>query len=110
MLFDDIVARLRLPADAKGRKYQLVTFADEDDCRFFYARRSFDWQRQVNTYVSRALRERFSVRVQRIALTLEDYYEWLSGNADTPDLRRTYADQHSAPSRLNASNAFQAAL
>jgi hypothetical protein len=88
---DDIVAKLRLPADAKGRKFQLVTFASEEDCRFFYPRRALDWQRQVNTYISRALRERYGIRVQRIALTPADYREWLA-REDAPELRRHFAD------------------
>lgn len=31
---DDLVARLRVPDSAKG-KLQLVTFASDDDCRYF---------------------------------------------------------------------------
>ena len=48
---------------------------DELDCRFFYPRCALDWQRQVNTYTSRALRER-RIRVQRIVVTPMDYAVW----------------------------------
>ncbi|HEX3818602.1 MAG TPA: hypothetical protein VHW03_09970 [Chthoniobacterales bacterium] len=93
---DDIVARLRLPNDAKGRKLQLVIFTSEEDCRFFYPRRALEWQRQVNTYISRSVRQR-GFRVQRIALTPADYSTWMSRmkippEMDTAETRRTYAD------------------
>lgn len=88
---DDIVARLRLP-DAKG-KLQLVTFINDDDCRFFYPRRAMEWQRQVNTYISRALRVR-GIRVQRIVVTPADYHAWRVVRDDSPELRRDFADQH----------------
>jgi hypothetical protein len=93
---DDIVANIRLPADPKGRKFQIVTFASDDDCRFFYPRRALEWQRQVNTYISRGLRERFKVRVQRIAIAPSDYWNWIVGASidDSPAARREFADQH----------------
>ncbi len=90
---DDFVARLRLPTEAHGRKFQLITFASDDHCRFFYPRRALEWQRQVNTYISRALRER-GVRVQRIALAPGEYQEWRGDRADTAELRREFADKH----------------
>lgn len=91
---DDAISRLRLTPDDKGRKYQLVTFENDEDCRFFYARRALDWQRQVNTYIARALREH-GIRVQRISVTPIDYTVWrqrLKAGPDTPELRRTFAD------------------
>jgi hypothetical protein len=88
---DDFVAQLRLPAEAKGRKFQLVTFTSDEECRFFYPRRALDWQRQVNTYISRALRQR-GIRVQRIAIAPADYHEWLGDRADSPETRRNFAD------------------
>jgi len=94
---DDIVAKLRLTPEDKGKRFQLVTFESEEHCRFFYPRRALDWQRQVNTYISRALRERFGVRVQRISLHPADYEHWLGESADvtdSPERRREFADQH----------------
>ena len=91
---DDIIGRLRLTPNDKDRKYQLVIFQNEEDCRFFYPRRALDWQRQVNTYTSRALRVR-GIRVQRIAVTPADYAVWrqrFKVRPDTPELRRTFAD------------------
>jgi hypothetical protein len=90
---DDFVALFRLSAESKGGKFQLVTFASDEDCRFFYPRRALDWQRQVNTYISRALRER-GIRVRRIALTPADYHTWRGDRSDGPDTRRAFADQH----------------
>jgi hypothetical protein len=91
---DDAIALLRLTPGDKGRKYQLVIFENDEDCRFFYPRRALDWQRQVNTYTSRALRMR-GIRVQRIAVKPVDYAVWrqrMKVGPDTPDLRRTFAD------------------
>lgn len=101
---DDIVAKLRLTPASKGRKFQLVTFQTEKDCRFFYPRRSLDWQRQVNTYVSRALRARYGVQVQRISLTPDDFnsrreVEVTVIGEDGPPMspeeaKRRFADKH----------------
>jgi hypothetical protein len=101
---DEIVAKLRLSAADKGRKFQLVTFASEADCRFFYPHRALEWQRQVNTYVSRALRERYGVRVQRISLTPDDFNSRpevevsIIGQDGIPptaqDAKRKFADSH----------------
>lgn len=88
---DTWVAHARLPADAKGRKLQLVTFISDEHCRFFYPRRAAKWQVQVNTYISRALRVR-GIRVQRLALSPEEYHAWRADRADTAELRREYAD------------------
>jgi hypothetical protein len=94
---DEFVAQLRLPPESSGRKFQLVTFAREEDCRFFYPRRALDFHRQMNTYISRALRERFKVRVQRIAIAPADYRQWLAADIDRidmPAMRRQFADAH----------------
>ena len=93
---DDFVARLRLPADLKGRKFQLVTFSSDEHCRFFYPRRAMEWQRQVNTYISRKLREQHGVRVNRIALTPEDYRIARAGGdiPDTQEDRYAFAEGH----------------
>ena len=88
---EDWIARQRFPEDLKGRVVALVTFASEDDCRFFYPRRALNWQLQVNTYVSRRLRGT-GARVSREALTPGDYFAWLGARADTADLRRDFAD------------------
>jgi len=91
---EQIIERLRVDPTYKDRKYQLVTFENDDNCRFFYPRRALDWQRQVNTYISRALRLR-RIRVQRITVTPADYLVWLQRlkiGPDTPELRRTFAD------------------
>ena len=91
---DHFVALLRLePAAPKEKKrFQLVTFASEEDCRFFYPRRALPWQLQFNTYISRSLRERFRIRVQRIAIAPADYHTWRRDRPDTPELRREFAD------------------
>jgi hypothetical protein len=79
-----------------------VTFASDEECHFFYPRRALDWQRQVNTFVSRALRERFGIRVQRIALTPADYWAWMKRqtavihpDAPSPEQSKLeFADRH----------------
>ena len=90
---DEFVSRLKVPALPDKSKFQLVTFANEEDCRFFYPRRALEWQRQVNTYISRALRRR-SVRVHRIILGPRNYNAWRGSREDTEQLRRQFADQH----------------
>jgi hypothetical protein len=100
---DDFVANLRLTPADKGRKFQLVTFNSDEDCRFFYPRRALNFQRQMNTYISRALRERYGVRVQRIAITPDEfkkrgevYFQMgTEGGPLTPErARRRFADSH----------------
>lgn len=89
---DDFVSRLQLPTGKKKDKFQLVMFANEEDCRFFYPRRALEWQRQVNTYISRALRRR-GIRVHRIILGPADYNAWRGSRDDTHQLRRQFTDQ-----------------
>jgi hypothetical protein len=90
---DEFVSQVQLPNNASNSSFQLVTFENEKDCRFFYPRRALDWQRQVNTYIARALRRR-GIRVNRIAISPSDYDAWIGGRADSPELRREFADQH----------------
>ena len=70
---------------------QLVTFESEEDCRFFYPRRALEWQRQVNTFISRALRDR-KCKIIRVPLKEAGYREWLAGRQDIGELRRQYAN------------------
>ena len=90
---DEFVTRLQLPNDARDGRYQLVTFENEGDCRFFYPRRALGWQRQVNTYIARALRRR-GVRIDRITIGPSHYHAWRADRADSQELRREFADQH----------------
>ena len=90
---DEFVLRLRLPSGKNKGSFQLVTFANEEDCRFFYPRRALEWQRQVNTYISRALRQR-GIRVRRTIIGPTDYGAWRGSRNDTEQLRRQFADQH----------------
>lgn len=88
----ELLSRIELLEPKEG-KIQLVTFANEDDCRFFYPRRALQWQQQVNTYLARALRQR-GFRAERIGLNPSVYHQWRGGREDTPRLRRMFADQH----------------
>jgi hypothetical protein len=90
---DEFLSQLQLPNDASENRFQLVAFENEEDCRFFYPRRALDWQRQVNTYIARALRRR-GVRVNRITIVPSDFHVWLGNRADSPELRRKFADKH----------------
>jgi hypothetical protein len=89
---EEFVSQIPLPDNASVSRFQLVTFENEEDCRFFYPRRALDWQRQVNTYIARALRRR-GVRVDRITIVPSQYHAWTDG-ADSPELRRKFADKH----------------
>jgi hypothetical protein len=90
---EEFVSRLQIPAEENESDFQLVTFASEEDCRFFYPRRALEWQRQVNTYISRALRLK-RIRVRRIIIGPTDYNAWRGNRDDSSELRRQFADQH----------------
>ena len=90
---DEFVSRLQIPAEENESDFQLVIFASEEDCRFFYPRRALEWQRQVNTYISRALRLK-RIRVHRIIMAPTNYNAWRGNRGDSSDLRREFADQH----------------
>lgn len=102
---DNFVAGLRMPSkpSTEKRKFQLVTFTSDADCRFFYPRRALNWQLQFNTYISRLLRERHGIRVQRVSLTVDDYTAaarsrpavFISQDAPPPKFTpRDFADSH----------------
>jgi hypothetical protein len=88
----ELLSRVEL-LETKEGKIHLVTFANEENCRFFYPRRALQWQQQVNTYLARALRQR-GVRAERVSLTPSGYHKWRGDREDTPHLRRRFADQH----------------
>lgn len=90
---EEFVSRLQVPAEENESDFQLVSFASEEHCRFFYPRRALEWQRQVNTYISRALRLK-RIRVDRIIIAPTDYDAWRGSRGDCSDLRREFADQH----------------
>ena len=75
---DEIVAhlvkKLGISVADKGREFQLVTFGSEDVCRFFFPKRALKFHQQITTYVSRALRARFGLRIQRIEIGIDDYH------------------------------------
>jgi hypothetical protein len=89
---DDFIAQLQFPQPASRSQLQLVTFESDEDCRFFYPRRALRWQRQVNTYISRALRPK-GIRVRRLSVSPSEYDQWRGSRSDTPELRRTFVDQ-----------------
>jgi hypothetical protein len=90
---DEFLSRLQVPTDENKPRFQLVTFANEEHCRFFYPRRALEWQQQVNTYISRALRHR-GIRVHRTVIGPTDYDAWRGNREDTTELRRQFADEH----------------
>jgi hypothetical protein len=90
---EDFLSCLQIPAEKNESDFQLVSFASEEDCRFFFPRRALDWQRQVNTYISRGLRLK-RIRVHRVIIAPTDYNVWRGNRTDSSDLRREFADQH----------------
>jgi hypothetical protein len=88
-----ILSRLDLASHGSGSRLQLAVFDTDDDCRFFYPRRALEWQRQVNTYISRALRPK-GIRVDRVSVTPQEYDRWRGSAPDTAELRRTFVDQN----------------
>ncbi len=75
---DEIVAHLvktfGISVADKGRKFQLVSFGSEDQCRFFYPQRALKFHQQITTYISRSLRARFGLKIQRIEISIDDYH------------------------------------
>jgi hypothetical protein len=75
---DEIVAHLvqkfGISVADKGRIFQLVSFASERDCRFFYPKRALKFHQQITSYLSRALRARFGLRIQRLEITVPGYH------------------------------------
>lgn len=86
-------------ADIKGQVVRVPAFESEEDCRFFYARRALGWQRQVNTFVSRAVRKRGG-RVERVILQPFVYAAWVRNVEDSPERRREWADAYQGTSAL----------
>jgi hypothetical protein len=84
------LATAGLPEDLHGRIFHLVTFATEEDCRFFYPRRALVWQQMVNTAIAKKIRGR-KVKICMIALT----GVWKSlctiGSSRRHDWRRRFA-------------------
>jgi hypothetical protein len=87
------LAHFRIPENLAGRIVQLVIFASDEDCRFFYPRRALIWQQKVNTKTSRAVRSRKG-KVWRVTITPAEYEKWRAedGRVDSPDLRREFAE------------------
>jgi hypothetical protein len=89
----DLVASLQIPEHREGKRFQLVTFLSDADCRFFYPQRALKWQQQVNTFVSRMLRQN-RIRVNRLFISPLDYQRWRGDRRDSAILRRQFIDQH----------------
>lgn len=81
------IVAAKLPLDLRGHVLDLVTFATEEDCRFFYPRRALIWQQMVNTAIKKQLSRR-EFKINSIVITREQYARWLARRADSPQLRR----------------------
>lgn len=81
--------------DLRGRTVYLVTFHDEEACRFYYPRRALKFHQQITSAISRICRAR-RAKIQRVYLTVADWHlhAELASVADTPDERRKFADMH----------------
>jgi hypothetical protein len=53
------IAAAKLPNDLSGHALDLVTFATDEECRFFYPRHALIWQQMVNTAASHEIRPLF---------------------------------------------------
>jgi len=90
-----LVEQLPIPVPKQnGPQYQVVSFASEEDCRFFYPQRTLEWHREFNGAIQRAFQER-GIDVQPITITPWDYHQWRKlthRKQDTSEMRRKFAD------------------
>lgn len=61
------LAPLDLPEDLRGRIFRLPDFATEENCAWFFPRRSLQFHRRMNTAIAREIRRRGG-KVQRFLL------------------------------------------
>jgi hypothetical protein len=78
--------------DLRGHTIRMASFADEDACRFFFPRRTLNFQRRM----AKALLRKFASRgakVRMVPVGAELYARWLdaNGKADTPEVRFQFA-------------------
>jgi hypothetical protein len=84
--------RLFIPAShPSGPCYQVVAFANEEDCRFFYPQRDLGWHCEFNAAIQRALHKR-GISVQALIIAPWEYERWRELKLDTPEMRRSFAD------------------
>jgi hypothetical protein len=80
-----------IPEDLGGRTVNVVVFASEDDCRFFYARRSLVWQQRMIQKLGRKIRMRKG-KIRPIPVSKIDFENAVKALkfADTWEARREF--------------------
>lgn len=83
----------RLPSDLSGRRLELVNFDNDEDTRFFYPDRTAEFQRMVNSAISRAARKR-KARTNYVVVTPAEYLEICAseGLTDSPEERAAFIE------------------
>lgn len=82
-----------MPDSLKGRLWRIAVLTTEEDCRFFYPRRSLIFQQKLTTALSRAIRSRKG-KVQRITFTEAECRTAIGADADDPRKRRDWLESH----------------
>jgi len=86
------IVAAKLPLDLRGHVLDLVTFATEEDCRFFYPRRALIWQQMVNTAIKKQLSRR-ALKINSIVITRE---HTRGGSPAAPTVRSCAANSQTA--------------
>lgn len=78
--------------DLKGRGIRIAKFTDEETLRFFFPRRSLDFQQRMVKRVAKVFRER-GAKILSVTLTPEIYTSWIGSRRleDTPARRFQFA-------------------
>lgn len=82
-----------MPDSLKGRLWRIAVLATEEDCRFFYPRRSLLFQQKLTTALSRAVRTRKG-KVQRLTFTEAECRTAIGPDADDERKRRDWLEAH----------------
>jgi len=62
-----------MPADLHGRAVQLIDFADDATCRFFYGDRPLKFHRMITTAIARAARKRGAEQILYVEVKRTDF-------------------------------------
>ena len=67
-------AQDRLPEDMSGKRLELVNFDSDEDARFFYPKRTAEFQRMINSAIARIARKR-KARTSYVLISPNEYWD-----------------------------------
>lgn len=80
--------------DLKGRAIRVAKFTDDETARFFFPRRSLEFQQRMVRVLTVHLRKR-GAKIESVRPTVEDYARWqdAGGQPDSAELRYRFATE-----------------